>query len=62
MKNKFNESLWVKHKYDPLKKIKVVINGFWFVFKSDFSVAYKVVITVFLLIATVYTKIYLMCF
>jgi len=53
MKNKFNESVWIKHKYDPFKKIKVVANGFWFVFKSDFSVAYKVVISVILLAATI---------
>ena len=56
MKNKFKESLWTQHKYDPLKKIKVVVNGFWFVFKSDFSVAYKVVISMFLLIGTIIYK------
>ena len=53
MKNKFKESLFIQHKYDPLKKIKVVISGFWFVFKSDFSVAYKVLISLALLISTI---------
>lgn len=56
MKNKFNESVWIKHKYDPFKKIKVVASGFWFVFKSDFSVAYKVIISAILLIATIIYK------
>ena len=56
MKNKFNESIWTQHKYDPFKKIKVVVNGFWFVFKSDFSVAYKVVISAFLLVGTIIYK------
>ena len=34
----------------------MVVNGFWFVFKSDFSVAYKVVISMFLLVGTVIYK------
>jgi diacylglycerol kinase len=53
MKNKFKETKWVNHKYDPIKKIRVVTSGFWFVLKSDFSVAYKVVISIVLLFSTI---------
>jgi diacylglycerol kinase (ATP) len=49
MKNKFEYKIWTSHKYDPIKKVKIVGNGFWFVFKKDFSVAYKVIISIIVL-------------
>jgi diacylglycerol kinase len=52
--NKFNKQFWIGHKYDPIKKIKVVSSGFWFVFTKDFSVTYKVVISVIVLILSLF--------
>lgn len=58
MKNKFQPKSLLQHPYDPLKKIRVAVNGFIFVIKYDFSVTYKVIISLIVLIVTFYFREY----
>lgn len=36
--------------YHPLRKIKVVLNGLWFAVVTDFSVLYKLIISIIIII------------
>lgn len=55
MKNKFTD-IGFNHPYRPLKKIKVAWGGFWFVMKNDLSVAYKVILSIFVLIFSYFLR------
>ncbi len=52
--NKFEYKRLLKHQYQPLRKIRVVTNGFWFILRYDFSVTYKLIISVLVLGLTLY--------
>jgi hypothetical protein len=47
----FNHRLNMNHKfrkpgYHPLRKLKIILSGIYFAVVSDFSVAYKVILSV----------------
>jgi diacylglycerol kinase len=49
MKNKFEFKQALHHDFDPIRKFKVIWNGFWYVMKYDLSVTYKVILSILLL-------------
>ncbi|GEM_PF-764536 len=57
--NKFEYKRLLKHQYQPLHKIRAVISGFWFIIKYDFSVTYKLIISIFVLGLTLYFNEYI---
>lgn len=59
MKNKFEYKQALVHEYKPIQKIKVVINGLWFVLRYDFSVTYKVLVSIFILLLSLLLAQYL---
>jgi diacylglycerol kinase (ATP) len=58
MINKFDASTILDHEYHPLRKIKVVWSGFWFLMRNDFSVTYKVVISILVLALAIWFRQY----
>ncbi|HLD24111.1 MAG TPA: diacylglycerol kinase [Sulfuricurvum sp.] len=54
MKNKFLET--GEHGYHPLRKFKIILSGLRFAVIYDFSVLYKIVISVLLLIPVILYK------
>lgn len=54
MKNKFLET--GEHGYHPLRKFKIILSGLRFAVLHDFSVLYKIVISILILIPVVMYK------
>lgn len=53
MYNKFqNDQDYIYHPFRPIRKIRVVIEGFYFVLKKDFSVTYKFILSIMALVFT----------
>ncbi len=58
MKNKFEFKEALHHDFKPVRKLKVVWNGFWYVMRYDFSVTYKVIVSLLLLLISLYMRQY----
>lgn len=54
MKNKFLET--GEHGYHPLRKFKIILSGLRFAVIYDFSVLYKIIISIFILIPVIIYK------